>query len=113
MDSNNRLAIAYARATRSEFDQIWEYNERKYGCEHAAAYIEYLQDGIESLATKYADGRKVEGFPHIQGLTLRRSSRGHGHVVIYRVDHEAKTVRILHVYHSRQDIYGRLAREGQ
>jgi len=113
MDTNPRLTIAYARTTRSEINQIWDYNEKKYGRQHAAAYIEFLQDGIDALATTYADDRAVEGFPHLQGITLKRSPRAHGHVVIYRVDQAAQLIRILHVYHTRQDIQGRLKREGQ
>ena len=100
MDANPRLTIVFAPSTRSEFDQIWDYNEKEYGREHAADYLDFLLDGIETLATKHAEGRSVEGFPQLQGLTIRRSARGHGHGVVYRVDQAAQQVRILHVYHT-------------
>ncbi|MGV3616600.1 MAG: hypothetical protein ACO1SV_14825 [Fimbriimonas sp.] len=44
-------------------------------------------------------------------MSFKRNPRGHGHTVIYRLDVEAATIRILHIFHTAQDIPGRLRTE--
>ena len=105
------MTIIYAPTTRGDLNNIWEYNNKTYGRDHAAAYIDFLQDGIDSLATSPDQGRTVENFPDLKSLMLKRSQRGEGHVVIYRVDQAKQVIRILHIYHTSQDIQGRLTKE--
>jgi plasmid stabilization system protein ParE len=114
MDARQQpLTVIYAPSARIELNEIWDYNERTYNSEHAAAYVDFLLDRIDALAINYAKGRTVEEFPGLQAMTLKRSSRGYAHIVIYRVDLDAQVVRILHIYHTAQDVAGRLRQEFQ
>ena len=106
-----RLTLIYAPATRAEFNKIWKYHEKKYNKEHAAEYIDFLPDGIDALTTDPHRGMPVDNFPQLRALTLKRSPRGDGHIAIYRVDQGKQAIRVLHVYHTAQDIQGRLRRK--
>lgn len=102
------MTIVYAASARAELDEMWAWNVEKHGTALAAEYLDWLQGNIDRLVTGHPDGKPVEGFPHLKRLTVRRSSRGQGHVVIFRMDEIAQRIRILHVYHTSQDIQGRL-----
>jgi len=106
------LIIVFAASARIELDEIWAWNKEKYNAKHAVDYLDFLLEGIGQLATKHGEGKLVDGFPQLKALTLKRSPRGHGHVIIYRVEEAVQRIRILHVYHTRQDIRGRLEMEG-
>ncbi len=105
------MKVVFAAKARVQLDEIWDYNARTYGAGHAGEYIEFLLSGIEELAKEGTDGRTVDGFPLLRAKTLKRGRRGHGHVVIYQVDEDAGIVKIWSVFHTRQDVEGRLRRD--
>ncbi len=57
------LTIVYAASARIELNKIWDYNEEGYGAEHASDYLDFLQDGIDSLVSSHGDDKPVEGYP--------------------------------------------------
>lgn len=106
------LEITLSPAARVELRRIYVYNAENRSPGQADRYEDYLLAGIGRLSSRYGDGKPVDDFPGVQAITLRRNSRGHGHVIVYRVDPAGQVIRILHIYHTRQDIPGRMRREG-
>ena len=103
------LRIFYARAALRELNEVWEWNAERYGPDHAEEYVAFLRQGIGQLALDPLEGREVEGFPELRRVTLARQPRGDGHVVIYEAGEER--LDVLHIYHTKQDIRGRLTKE--
>ena len=102
------LRIVYARAALRELDAVWEWNAERHGTAHASTYVAFLRTGIARLASDPESARPIVGFPELSRITLRRS-RGDGHVAVVQIG--AETVDILHVYHTKQDLIGRLRSE--
>ena len=102
------LTLIISPDAQSELKAVYVYNADHWGPTQADQYESFLLTGIAKLVTNHSDGRVVHGFPHLRRVTFRRRRQGHGHVVIYRVDMTEMTIRILHIYHTRQDILGRL-----
>jgi plasmid stabilization system protein ParE len=65
MDDQPPLTLVYARATQGEFNEIRKQNQKTYGKEHAAEYIDFLLTGIEALVTDPEQGKPVEKFPPV------------------------------------------------
>ena len=96
-----RLFVAYSPVALQELDAIWDWNETTYGREHAARYVEFLERHIDALAENYVRGRTVESRPEFRYLLMRRKSKGHGHVAVYRIS--GQQINVLHVFHTAQD----------
>lgn len=94
----------------AEINEIWVYNAKRYGFDHAEEYVSFLRSRILALATEHGQGRPVSNRPELRQVTMRQGRRGYGHIAIYRVT--ATTVNVLHVFHTAQDVAGRLADEG-
>ena len=90
--------------------EVWKWNAERYGVDHAEGYEAFLKEGLNGLAVNYDAGKLVEGFPELKSLTMRRG-RGDGHIAIYEVDVDAGTVNVLHIYHTKMDVRGRLQRD--
>ena len=105
------LTVVLTPAATGELAAIWVYNAERYGRTHADQYEAFLADGIDGLSTEHENGTPVEGHPGLRRTTFKPRRRGHGHIVVYRVDHAAQTVRVFHIYHTAQDIEGRLKKE--
>lgn len=103
------MRIALSVTARVELLEIWNYNAESHNIDHADDYEAFLIAGIASLATRPEAGMPIDGFPDRRALTMKRKPRGHGHVAIYRVGTD--TIRILHVFHTAQDIQGRMEQE--
>jgi len=95
------LPIEFVWAARQELDEIWNWNERRYGSEHAARYFRFLRNQIELLSTDYHRGTVLPANPNLRYLVIRRKPRGYGHIAVYEI-HE-RTIVILHVFHTSQD----------
>lgn len=106
------LTVVLSPAANDDLWEIWGDNVQQYkNAGHADAYLEFLRTGINRLATEYEDGKPIEGFPEFQYITLKRSRRGHGHYVIFKVDRAQQLVKVLRIYHTRMDVQGRLTAE--
>jgi len=84
-----------------ELDEIWRWNAERYSPAHADAYLEFLKSRIHALGHHPLQGRTLSLRLGMRYVMLRRSSGGHGHVVVYRVDKTA--LQILHIFHTSQD----------
>lgn len=100
------LSIIYSKAAHRALDDIWTWNAKTYSGEHATDYIHFLQGRIATLATEHAAGKIVDADPTFRYVTMKRSSRGDGHVAVYRM--KGKTVRILRIFHTKQDWQSKL-----
>ena len=105
------LTVVTSLAATDELFEIWLFNLKRHNFDHAESYEAFLKSGINELATEYEEGDKVEGFPELRRMALRRSRQGDGHVVIYEIDPLAQSVYIHHLYHTKMDIQGRLESE--
>ena len=105
------LAVFLAPSAKEEIANIWRYNAERYNYDHAEAYEAFLVSGIEALSVDYGRGRPVVGCAELRAATIKRRARGGGHMVIYEADLEAGTLNVLHIFHTKQDVEGRLRRE--
>ena len=96
-----RRTVIYATSALCELDAIWQWNAATYGPSRADAYLRFLLGGIDKLGRTCSSGRRVAAEKDLQYRLLRRKSKGHGHVAVYRV--VGDFVRVLHVFHTAQD----------
>jgi plasmid stabilization system protein ParE len=95
------LTVVYSLGALRQLDQIHNWNEQRYSAGHADRYIAFLERHIEALSEKYANGRPIRTRPDLRYILIRRKSRGHGHVAVYRV--VSNRIDVLYVFHSAQD----------
>ena len=103
------LPIVYADNALDELGEIADWNEKTYGHDHARRYIAFLEDRIERLGVSYTRGKAVGTRPELRYVIIRRRSKGHGHVVVYKFNHEFLSV--LHVFHTAQNWEARISTE--
>jgi plasmid stabilization system protein ParE len=107
------LTVNITVSAQRELRNIWDYNAEHRSVRQADSWDNFLRTKIQKLATTYDDGRPVEGLPNLKNITAKKRASDDGHVVIYEVDDTTKIVNILHVFHTKQDIQGRLESEFQ
>ena len=109
------LTVVFTHGASDELNDVWRQNAKQRGVDHADSYDEFLKQNIAHLATDYDAGKGIDGFPELQRMTFKTNSRRStdGHTVIYEVDAANKTASILHVFHTKMDLEGRLKRERQ
>lgn len=71
----------------------------------------FLKQSIYSLAHTYDDGQQVLNFPELRSLLCKKGRKGDGHYLIYEVDEAERRLTIIHVFHTKMDVTGRLERE--
>ncbi len=103
------LPILYALEAQLDLNEIAVWNEERYGSEHAARYIDYLQSQIEERCQDSKKNHAVPALPGLQYVLVRRKSAAHGHIAIFRRDEHA--INVVHVFHSAQDWQQRLVDE--
>jgi plasmid stabilization system protein ParE len=109
--SKSALVVSLAPAANDDLWEIWGDNAERYGLEHADSYLDFLRTGINRLSSNYDKGWPVEGFAEFKLVTLKRSRRGQGHYIIFKVDEAEGLVKVLRVYHTRMDVKSRLNAE--
>lgn len=102
MDSSksNRRVVRSWTAVR-QLDEIWQWNIARYGRSHADSYSRYLEEAIDALATGYEKGETIIAWPNVRHMLIRRKNKGHGHIVVYRVNNDR--IDVLRVFHTAQD----------
>jgi plasmid stabilization system protein ParE len=103
------LPVVYAPLALQDLGVVWDWNEKTYGPDHAARYVDFLQGHIDALGENHSRGRAVESRLELRYIRISRRKRGHGHIVVYRVDEDA--VNVLHIFHTIQDWQAKLAEE--
>jgi len=112
--ASGKPALTVCLSPRAEDDlwAIWGDNlERYQDVHHADGYLDFLRTGINRLATEYGEGRPMAKYPEFKFVTLKKSRRGHGHFVIFRVSESEQIVKVLRVLHTRMDVEERLKKE--
>ena len=107
-ERGSALPVVYAPLALQDLDVVWDWNEKTYGPDHAARYVDFLERHIDALAENHR-GRVVESRPDLRYMRISRRKRGHGHIVVYRVDADA--VNVLYVVHTAQDWQAKLEEE--
>jgi len=105
------LTVVITATAQRELLRIWDYKAESRGERQADAWDDFLRRTIDGLSTDYDQARPVEGFPELRHVIARKRSSSHGHVIVYEVDSVGQAVNILHVFHTRQDLRGRLEQE--
>ena len=105
------MRLVVTAQAQLELEDVWRYNAKRRGAAWARSYLRLLDDRIGRLTTEYPEGRPLEGFPNLLSMTFRKNPRGDGHIAVYEVDHDSETVNVLHVFHTKQDVRGRLSGE--
>ena len=104
-----KLKVQFSPRARNSLYEIWEWNASTYDADHADAYIAFLEESTNELATEYLTGNVVSVAPELRYIVIRRRTRGHGHVAIYKIVADT-FVNVLNFYHTSQDWQGKLAR---
>jgi plasmid stabilization system protein ParE len=97
------LAVVLAPTALAEVSEIWRYNALQRGVRQADAYEAFLTKHLYALASNYDLGRVVEPDKEYRYTTIKRRSKADGHIGVYRIDQSARTVRVLHIFHTKQD----------
>jgi plasmid stabilization system protein ParE len=100
-----------SQSASDELDDIWAYNAANWSIRQADSYDQFLKSGIQKLGSNYETGRKIKGLEGLRGIALKRRTKGDGHFVVYQVDRPAGVITVLHIYHTKMDIHGKLDRE--
>lgn len=107
-ERRSALPVVYAPLALQDLDEVWDWNEKTYGRDHAARYVEFLERQIDALGENHSRGRIVESRPELRYIRIKQRIRGHGHIAVYLVDTDA--VNILHIFHTAQDWQAKLVR---
>jgi plasmid stabilization system protein ParE len=97
------LTVVVSNKAASDIEAIYRYNAEHRGIRAADRYEAFLKGKIAGLAEDYDHGRSVERRPHLSYLLMKLRAGGDGHIAVYRVDAVTATVRILHIFHTKQD----------
>lgn len=104
-----QLPVRYALEAQLDLDEIAVWNAERYGSEHAARYIDYLQNQIEAHCQDSKMNHAVPSLPGLRYVLIRRKSAAHGHIAIFRRDEQL--INVVHVFHTAQDWQQRLIDE--
>jgi len=105
------MKVSLSPAALANLDEIGDWNARAYGPHHAHRYVAFLRAETSKLATFYFAGKPVSTRPKLSYITIRRHSRGHGHIAVYELIGEV--VYVLHYYHTAQDWQAKLKEEAE
>jgi len=108
-DQARKLNVSFSPAALEALGEIWEWNARHHGIEHADKYIAFLVAQANRLSTDYFLGRVVPVRPRLNYVIIRRTRRGHGHLAVYELIDDV--IQVLHFYHTAQDWQARLMKE--
>jgi len=87
-----------------DLNEIWIYNAKRYGVEHADKYQEFLTDEIEKLAAYPERGKVVTSHPYLRSILIQWRAGGHAHTAYYETSTDAiHIVRVLHTAMNAQD----------
>jgi plasmid stabilization system protein ParE len=101
MAKGKPLAIRFSSAASTELHAIWAWNAHRYGVSRANTYLQFVLSEIEKLAETPTLGRDVAEYEGLLRFLIKKRSRGHGHIVFFRVIEDR--LEVAHVYHTAQD----------
>jgi plasmid stabilization system protein ParE len=106
---SRKLKVSLSPAALLDLDEIWDWNARHYGVEHATTYIAFLLTETNKLNTAYFRGKVVASLPRLSYAVIRRRTKGHGHLAVYELFGEV--IQVLRFFHTSQDWQNKLDEE--
>lgn len=103
------LTIAYSAEALATLDEIWDWNAREYGPEHASKYVAFLRTQTNKLTSAYFKGKAVPTVPRLSYILVKRKRKGHGHLAVYELIGDV--IHVLQYYHTAQDWQNKIAAE--
>jgi plasmid stabilization system protein ParE len=104
---NKKITVVVSREARKDLDEIYLYNVEQRGLVAADRYLSKLTRAIEELGSRKR-GRPVDLRPDLSYFVCRKRPKTDGHVVVFLLDEEGRFVRVLHVFHTKQDWQNKL-----
>ena len=95
------LDIDFTATAWADWIAIWQWNAEVYGEVRADSYLAFLESEIERLSRSPNLGATIADYPGLRRRLMKRRSRGHGHIVFYRV--KESRLEVIHIYHTAQD----------
>jgi plasmid stabilization system protein ParE len=96
------MIVDYTPEARADLEDIWDWNAKRYGREHADSYVAFLQLKTDLLFSQHARGRPVPINPNFRYRVIQKRTKRHGHIVVYEVIDNA-IVRIVRFIHTAQN----------
>jgi len=106
------LKVVYSHNAEADLRSIWRYNAEHRSIAQADSYESFPLKEIQALSAKYDKGKRFVELPDLSYITCKWKQGGDGHYVVYEFDVDSHTVIILHVFHTKMDVVGRLSDEG-
>lgn len=105
--SKKRLTVNITQTAADSLSGIWAWNLERYGQAHAQRYLVFLVNRIKKLDVEYDKGSEVPGVPDLRILLVKRRSKSHGHLVVFR--RQQDTIQVLKIYHTAEDWQTKIA----
>ena len=86
-----------------DLKEIWQSNAVAYGACWADEYLVFIQFGLESLTYSPHRGRRVQGQQGLLSLLIQKRPRKEGHIAVYEIAEDSRTVSVLHVFHTKMN----------
>ncbi len=97
-------------AAQAEIDQQADYLAQHAGEATAYRFLAAIAETLGVLARTPGLGAPwISDHPRLQGIRRRQVAGFPNHLLFYR--HDDQTIEVLHLYHGRQEIAGRLTEE--
>jgi plasmid stabilization system protein ParE len=100
------LTTRISPTATAELADIWHWNAERYGPDHADRYTEFLRSAIRQLPARHKRALPVPGNAEFRYSVIRRGSKGHGHIAVFRV--RKQLIEVLHVFHTAQDWHAKI-----
>ena len=112
-DGEPKLTVVITATAQRELIRIWDFNAGAGGERVSDGWDTFLRKKIDVLGVEHYRGRPVKDFPDLKFISAKKRSRAHGHVILFQVDEQGAMVSVLHLFHTSQDILGRLSLDEQ
>ena len=106
---SRQLTVVYSPPASFDLADIWEWNAKQYGKEHADRYVAVLKAGTEKLCRSRNVGQRVPHSDYLRYALLKRRRKGYGHLVVFAV--EDNVFRVVRYFHTSQDWPSKVADE--
>jgi plasmid stabilization system protein ParE len=98
---SRQLNLRYSLLVKPCLAEIWRWNVERYGEVHATQYVDFLETQTRALQLDYLRGQPVPNRPSYRYVTIKKRSKGHGHIVVYEI--RETEVFIFYYFHTAQD----------
>ena len=81
---SRNLTVLLSSAALLDLDEIWDWNVKRYGADHANRYVAFLlAETKQSCSTNFFAGNPVPVLPRLSYIVIRRrAKRPPGHLAV-------------------------------